>query len=269
MILESLVALIGWLVVKVGTDVATNIENRIINAAIDVVEQKQQPSLTTLGLYMSDLQKRQDEMKALQRRQIEEHYKSGHDLLSRAQQTGKKKYKIELIKVASLKFTEAKNLEVGKAAAEAALLIGACSHLLYCINNEYGIADENLSYDQAFQLAEQSLGPDGKPPRDLIEQLLRLPYLQEKHETFEVYWKKWEPPKLIGEMPINRHLLKAMEASEHQVTPGSHLRKCVSCGKNFYIPPSEWSPTYIQPWNALLPLHINYCPVCRSLILRS
>src|SRR5258708_13915538 len=42
--------------------------------------------------------------------------------------------RIELIKNASEKFIVAKNLEVGKAAAEAALLTGTCFHLLYCID---------------------------------------------------------------------------------------------------------------------------------------
>jgi DNA-directed RNA polymerase subunit RPC12/RpoP len=74
--------------------------------------------------------------------------------------------------------------------------------------------------------------------------LLRLPYLQKQHGTFEVYWKKYEPPKLV-EPP------KVIEVLPRVPSLPSRHRKCVSCGKDFYVPFGQF-PT---PFD---------CPVCRS-----
>jgi hypothetical protein len=223
MILESMAALVVALGIRVGTDVATNIENRIISSVIDVVNKKQLPSLTTLEGTVRDLQRRQRDllteqvaMRADQRKQIEAPYKNGVVFLDDARRTNKRKRKIGLIDDARKEFTNARNLEVGEAAARAALLVGACYHLLYCIDAKHGKANENHWYGVAFQLAEQSLGSDGKPPRELIRELLGLPYLSGKYETFEVYWQKWDPPKLIDAPKdfVHRKLLEASKLSE-------------------------------------------------------
>src|SRR5438132_282154 len=84
MILEALGVLVVVLGKRVVADIATNIENRIINAAIEAVNQKQEPSLTELGMSISNFQKKQDdfqkkqgEMMAVQIRQIKVYYKDG------------------------------------------------------------------------------------------------------------------------------------------------------------------------------------------------
>ena len=196
MILESVAALVGLLITHVGT----TIESKLIDAIINLAVKRQHPSLTSFssltGLEGSigALQRGQEvllsgqrAMRADQRRQIEEHYKSGIDLLGSARRTSKKKYKIRLIQDAIKAFISAKNTERGEAAAKAALLVGACHHLLYCINDKYGTSNENFYYEEALQLANQSRGPDGKPPFELIEELLKLPYLKNKDAQTR-YW---------------------------------------------------------------------------------
>lgn len=263
MILET--AALVWVLIKVGTDIGTAIENNIINAAIDAVTQKQQPSLNTLGLSVGNLRRGQRDLLAEQtkirtdqRRQIEAHYKSGEDCLRSALLTGKKEHRMELIKNASDKFIDAKNVEVeGKAAARAALLVGACYHLLYCIDTEHGTANENDWYEKAFQLAEQSRGPDGKPPRELIRELLGLPYLSGKYGTFEVYWQKWDPPKRIEPppklLPSPQSFQSPRSRAIDRPVPG--IYQCSRCGKTF-------TPSFEQFIELRIPDSFLYCPEC-------
>jgi DNA-directed RNA polymerase subunit RPC12/RpoP len=242
------VALIGGLVAKVGTDIATNIENRIIDAAVDVVSQKQQPQLSVLGLYMSDLQKGQDEIKALQIREVKKHYQNGIDFLGYANKATDKIQKEQFIHTAIECFTSASNVEEGEAKVNATVFVGACFYALRRIDSKTTVTLENGAYDKAFRLAEQSLGLDRKPSRDLIKQLLRLPYLQGKHGTFEVYWKKWEPPKLI-EPPKVVEALPGFVPSRWRSFSFSRSRTCVNCGKDFDVQPKQFPTTL-------------YCPEC-------
>jgi len=188
---------------KFATDIASNIENRIINAAIEAVSQKQQPLQTEFGMLMSRSLKKQDEIIASQMRMIKIHYQDGIDALRYANSASDKEQKKTHINRAIDRFTSAGNVEVGEASIEAVLLVGACFYALRLIDDKTSIALENGEYERAFQLANAYRRSDGKPPLDLIEKLLQVPYLREKYGTFEDYRKKREPkliyaPKSIG-----------------------------------------------------------------------
>jgi hypothetical protein len=200
-------ALIGVLCLRVGNDVVTNIENRIINRVIDTVYKEQMPALTRLELTVGELQRGQI-------REVEAGYKSGIAFLDDSRRTYKRKQKIEFVNDARKAFTHARfAYEVGEMAAKSALFVGACHHLLYCIDDRNGTANEERWYEDAFRLADQSRGPDGKPPLELIKELLQLPSVARAHGTFENYRSRWET-KLIATRP-------------------SPYKTCIGCGQRF------------------------------------
>lgn len=258
---SSLAILVGALAVKVVTDFAANIENRVFNAFIDTLVKRQQPILTGLEYLQRgqiDLLAGQQKIRKDQVKQIEMFYKNGEDFLTDAKIAVKIEQKKQKLQEAIEAFTSAKNIEEGTNAAKAALFVGACYHLLYCIDLTNGTTLEERWYDDAFHIAEQSRGSDGKPPRELIRELLGLPYLSWKHGTFEVYWKKWEPklieaPKVVEAPKVGgaQAYLRAAKAARevHQSTFGSYNQKCVGCGKDFYVPSTQFPK----------PL---YCPEC-------
>ncbi len=227
MILESLGALVVVLGYKVGSDIASNIENRIINAAIEAVSQKQQPLQTELGMFMSRSLKKQDEIIASQMRMIKMHYQDGIAALRYADRATDKEQKKTHINRAKDCFTSASNVEVGEASIEAVLLVGACFYALRLIDDKTSIALENGEYERAFQLANAYRRPDGKPPLGLIEKLLQVPYLREKYGTFEDYRKKREPkliyaPKSIGtqsQLSLQRKGIQKEVTKPRFVTP--------------------------------------------------
>jgi hypothetical protein len=272
--IESMIALIGVLVIKVGKDVATNLENRIINAAIDVANQKQQPQLSELNFGIRTLQKNQDEIKANQIRDIKAHYKNGIDFIRYANTSTDNEQKKHFIYNAIDSFTYASNIEVGEAHVNATVLVGACFYALRLIDNTTSVALENGQYDKAFQLAEKIPGPapqtpyprlymqssfrlpfSSQPPsRELIEQLLKLPYLQQKYGTIDVYWKKWAPPKQV-EAPkfvgTQRSQLPIKYGFASQFNQRTIRKTCQRCHKQYN---ESTTAFYIK----------NYCPECRS-----
>lgn len=283
MILESMVALIGVLAVRVGKDVASNIENRIIGAALDVVDQKQQPQLSELNFGIHTLQKTQDEIKENQIIQIKGHYKSGIDFMRYAAGVTDSKEKKHNIHKAIESFTYASNIEVGEAAVHARVLVGACFFALRSIDGTTPIGLENGEYEQAFQLAEKTLvhtpsllpylrpqlsGFRPAPSRELIELLLKIPHLQQKYGTFQVYWKKWEPPKFVARPGIGPTVSgapriwskseppKLVEPPKFRAAPPKAAtvfrarRTCASCGKSFAVSEAVFGE--------------QYCPECRS-----
>ena len=268
MILESMVALIGSLAVRVGKDFASNVYNRIINAAIDAVNQNQQEQLSELKFGIRSLQDNQDELKTNQIREMKAHYQNGIDFIRYANTATGNEQKKNFINEAIISFTHASNVEVGVAKVNAIVLIGACFYALRLIDNTTAVALENGQYDMAFQLAEKIPGPAPQTPyfhfnrqpslrpsfikrppsRELIEQLLRIPYLQQKYGPIEDYWKKkWEPPKQV-EAPKLVGTQLSRPSSRLGSLSGQH-RKCVSCGKQFVVPFGQFSTQ-------------QYCPEC-------